>query len=340
MIRIALDAMGGDNAPGAAVEGCLMALKERDDISVILVGQSDNIEPLLANARELRERIEIVDAPDVITMHDAPVMAVRRKPNSSLVKAMDMLKTGDAQACVSAGSTGAILAAGMFRVGRIPGIDRPALASVIPSTNKPYMLLDCGANADCRPEYIVHFGVMGSIYMEKVKGYQNPRVALVNIGAESEKGNELSKATYPLLQKSGLNFTGNIEPRDIPSGAADVVVCDGFTGNVILKLVEGLASMLLGMIKTELMSSWLTKIGAALSMPAFRSVKKRLDYTEEGGAPLLGVKGAVIKAHGSSNATAIKNALFQAARMVEGNIVGRIEEQVAKLKSEAESAQD
>ena len=216
-------------------------------------------------------------------------------------------------------------------MGRIPGIERPALASVIPSTNKPYILLDCGANADCRPDYLVQFGIMGSIYMEKVKGYSNPRVALVNIGSGSEKGNELSKETYPLLEKSGLNFTGNIEPRDIPSGAADVVVADGFTGNVVLKLTEGLASMLMGMIKTELMSSTTTKIGAMLAKPAFKKVKKRMDYTEEGGAPLLGVKGAVIKAHGSSNATAIKNALFQAARMVDGKVVDIIAEQISKL---------
>ena len=331
MIRIAVDAMGGDNAPGAVVEGCIQALNERNDISVILAGQRDKIEPLLLNAGDARSRIEILDAPDVITMHEAPVMAVRRKPNSSMVKAMDAVKNGDAQACVSAGSTGALLAGGMFRVGRIPGIERPALASVIPSTNKPYILLDCGANADCRPDYLVQFGIMGSIYMEKVKGYSNPRVALVNIGSESEKGNELSKETYPLLEKSGLNFTGNIEPRDIPSGAADVVVADGFTGNVVLKLTEGLASMLMGMIKTELMSSTTTKIGAMLAKPAFKKVKKRMDYTEEGGAPLLGVKGAVIKAHGSSNATAIKNALFQAARMVDGKVVDIIAEQISKL---------
>jgi glycerol-3-phosphate acyltransferase PlsX len=334
MIRIAVDAMGGDNAPGAVVEGCIQALRERADISVILAGQSQAIEPLLAGAGDVRARIEILEAPDVITMHEAPVMAVRRKPNSSMVKALDAVKSGDAQACVSAGSTGALLAGGMFRVGRIRGIERPALASIIPSTNKPYILLDCGANADCRPEYLVQFAMMGSIYMEKVKGYSNPRVALVNIGSESEKGNELSKATYPLLEQSGLNFTGNIEPRDIPAGAADVVVADGFTGNVVLKLTEGLASMLLGMIKTELMSSTVTKVGAALSKPAFRKVKKRMDYTEEGGAPLLGVKGAVIKAHGSSNATAIKNALFQAARMIDGDIVNIIETQVGKISAQ------
>lgn len=336
MIRIAVDAMGGDNAPGAVVEGCLQALRERADISVILAGQPDKIEPLLAEAGDVRSRVEILDAPDVITMHEAPVMAVRRKPNSSMVKALDAVKTGSAEACVSAGSTGALLAGGMFRVGRIKGIERPALASVIPSTNKPYILLDCGANADCRPEYLVQFAQMGSIYMEKVKGYDKPRVALVNIGSESEKGNELSKATYPLLEQSGLNFTGNIEPRDIPAGEADVVVADGFTGNVVLKLTEGLASMLMGMIKTELMSSTTTKIGAALAKPAFRKVKKRMDYTEEGGAPLLGVKGAVIKAHGSSNANAIKNALFQAARMVDGNIVSIIETQVNQVNAKSE----
>ncbi|MGN0742269.1 MAG: phosphate acyltransferase PlsX [Candidatus Fimadaptatus sp.] len=332
-MRIAVDAMGGDNAPGAVVEGCLMALRERADIAVTLAGQRDKLEPLLKDAGDAAGRVEILDAPDVIGMDEAPVMAVRRKPNSSMVKALDEVKRGAAQACVSAGSTGALLAGGMFRVGRIKGIERPALGVVIPSTQKPYILLDSGANAECRPEYLVQFALMGSIYMEKVKGYSSPRVGLVNIGAESEKGNELSKATYPLLEASGLNFTGNIEPRDIPAGAADVVVTDGFTGNVVLKLTEGLAAMLMGMIKTELMASPVTKVGAALAKPAFRSVKKRMDYTEEGGAPLLGVKGAVIKAHGSSNATAIKNALFQAARMVEGGVAEIIEAQVGALKA-------
>lgn len=340
MICIAVDAMGGDNAPGAVVEGCLMALRERSDISVALAGPGDKLEPLLEGAGALRERIKIVEAPDMITMHEAPALAVRRKPNSSMVRALEEVKRGAAQACVSAGSTGALLAGGIFRVGRIKGIVRPALASVIPSTARPYLLLDCGANADCRPEYLAQFALMGSIYMEKVKGYAQPRVALVNIGAESEKGNELSKAAYALLSESGLNFKGNIEPRDIPAGAADVVVTDGFTGNVILKLTEGLAGMLMGMIKAELMASTVTKLGAALARPAFRNVKKRMDYTEEGGAPLLGVRGAIIKAHGSSNATAIKNALYQAARMVEGNIVDIIETQISALAgAEAQAAQ-
>ncbi len=340
MIRIAVDAMGGDNAPGAVVEGCLMALRERADIAVALAGRPEALEPLLSGAGALRERIDIIEARDVISMHEQPALAVRRKPDSSVVKAMEAVKRGEAQACVSAGSTGALLAGGIFRVGRIKGIDRPALASVIPSTARPYLLLDCGANADCRPEYLAQFALMGSIYMEKVKGYSNPRVALVNIGAESEKGNELSKAAYALLSQSGLNFTGNIEPRDIPAGAADVVVADGFTGNVVLKLTEGLASMLMGMIKAELMSSTVTKLGAALAKPAFRNVKKRMDYTEEGGAPLLGVRGAVIKAHGSSNATAIKNALYQAARMVEGDIVNIIEAQMnARFAARAGAAE-
>lgn len=333
MIRIAVDAMGGDNAPDAVVAGCLMALEKRADISVVLAGQPDRIKPLLKDAGDKMSRIEILEAQDVISMHEAPAMAVRRKPNSSMVKALDTIRNGETQACVSAGSTGALLAGGIFRVGRIKGIDRPALATVIPSTNKPYMLLDCGANADCRPEYLVHFGVMGSVYMEKIKGYKNPKVALVNIGAEKEKGNELSKEAYDLLSRSGLNFTGNIEPRYIPEGMADVVVADGFTGNVVLKLTEGLAHVLMGMLKAELISSPVTKIGALLSKPAFRSVKKRMDYTEEGGAPLLGVKGAVIKAHGSSNATAIMNAIFQAARMVDGNIVDIIAEQIRALNA-------
>lgn len=340
MIRVAVDAMGGDRAPGEIVKGCAMAVRSVPDVYVYAVGRQEDIEKILAGEEYDHDRLEIVDTREVIEMGDVPTLAIRRKKDSSLVTAMRLVKEGRADAVVSCGNTGAVLVGAQAVVGRKPGIERSPLATMLPTAGRFSLLIDCGANVDAKPEYLHTFAKLGSEYYARTMHIERPRVALVNIGAESEKGNELSKATYPLLQKSGLNFTGNIEPRDIPSGAADVVVCDGFTGNVILKLVEGLASMLLGMIKTELMSSWLTKIGAALSMPAFRSVKKRLDYTEEGGAPLLGVKGAVIKAHGSSNATAIKNALFQAARMVEGNIVGIIEEQVAKLKSEAESAQD
>ena len=339
MIRIAVDAMGGDNAPRAIVEGTLLALRDNPDMNVLLFGKTEEVEPLLSGAGEERARLELRDAREIITMDEAPVMAVRRKTGSSLVMAVDAVKSGEAQAVVSAGSTGALLAGGLFRIGRVKGIDRPAIATLIPSPQKPYILLDSGANADCRPEYLVGFAIMGSVYMQQVMGCENPRVALVNIGAESEKGNELSKAAYKLLSNSGLNFTGNIEARDIPAGAADVVVTDGFTGNVILKLIEGLSKTLFKMIKTELIASPITKLGALLAKPAFASVKGRLDSSEVGGAPLLGTKGVVIKAHGSSNARAVQNALLQARRVVEGDVAGIIERKMAELTAAGAEAE-
>ena len=331
MIKIALDAMGGDNAPQAIVQGALDALGERQDLAITLFGQKEKIEPLLSGAAGLGDRISIVDAREVITMEEAPALAIRHKSDSSIVRALESMRGGENDAVVSAGSTGALLAGGLFRVGRIKGVERPAIATVFPSPKRPYVLLDCGANADCHPEYIVNFALMGSVYMNKVMGYENPTIGLVNIGAESEKGNELAKNTYELLKNSGLNFTGNVEPRDIPAGAVDVAVTDGFTGNVILKLTEGLAKTLFGMLKTELMATPFTKIGAALAKPAFKKIKDGLDPSVVGGAPLLGCKGTIIKAHGSSNAMAIKNALYQAARVVEGDVVNIIEKRVAEL---------
>lgn len=332
-ITIAVDAMGGDNSPQAIVEGVILALREMQDVDVLLCGPEDRLRPLLKDADDVAARIRVIHAPDVIDMHEAPMLAVRKKADSSMVRAMLELKEGRAQAFVSAGSTGAVLAGGMIRVGRIRGIDRPALAPVLPGRNKPFMLIDSGANVDCQAEYLVQFGMMGSIYMEKVLGVKNPRVGLVNIGAEEEKGNQMSKKAFSLMKEQKVfEFAGNVEARDIPTGDVDVIACDGFDGNIILKYTEGLASTLTGMLKEELLGGGIKeKIGALLIKPALKRFKGRMDADEHGGAPLLGVNGAMVKAHGSSNARAIKNAVRQARSMVQGDVAGKIRDAIEKL---------
>jgi len=335
---IAVDAMGGDNAPHAIVEGCLDALREMNDIAVTLCGPEEQLRPLLKDAGNLMDRITVINAPDVISMHEAPMMAVRKKVDSSMVRAMLELKSGSAQAFVSAGSTGAVLAGGMIRIGRIRGIDRPALAPIIPGKNRPFLLIDSGANVDCQAEYLVQFGMMGSIYMEKVMGVKNPTVGLVNIGVEEEKGNQMSKKAFGLMKEQKVfNFAGNVEAREIPTGDVDVIACDGFDGNIILKYTEGLASALTGVLKEELLGGGLKeKIGALLIKPALKRFKGRLDADEHGGAPLLGVNAPMIKAHGSSEARGIKNALRQARAMIEGDVTGKIRDAVEKLMPEEE----
>ena len=309
---IALDAMGGDQAPDAIVAGAIAALKRFGDIRVILAGPQKRLEELVSGADEVRDRLEILPADEVIQMDDSPMLAVRE---------------GRAGAVVSAGNTGALLAGGMLRIGRIAGIERPALAPVIPGVNKPFLLIDAGANVDCQPRYLVQFGLMGSVYMRSVMNVERPAVGLVNIGAEAEKGNRLTKETYQLMQaQTSYYFAGNVEARDVPSGDFDVVVADGFDGNIILKYTEGLASAMMGMLKSDLNASRVTKLGAALSRPAFRKFKRSMDYNAYGGAPLLGVDGAVIKAHGSSGETAIMNALRQAREMLAGDVAGKIRE--------------
>jgi len=330
---IALDAMGGDHAPDAIVEGAIRGLRKFKDIEIILTGPQEKLQQLIAGAGDVKDRITIENATQVITMEDAPMMAVRTKKDSSLVVAMNAVREGRAGAVVSAGSTGAVLAGGMFKIGRIQGIERPALAPVLPGLKKNFMLIDCGANVDCQPKFLLQFGLMGSVYMKGVLDVNDPRVGLVNIGAEAEKGNKLVKETYELMeQQSSYNFVGNCEARDIFTGDYDVVVADGFAGNVILKHTEGLAKALFTMIKEELMSSLGTKIGAILAKPAFYKVKKRMDYNSVGGAPLLGVNGAVVKAHGSSGGEAIENAIRQARRMLEGDVVGKITEGLKVLE--------
>lgn len=332
---IALDAMGGDNAPNAIVAGAIAALRCFSDIRILLAGPAARLEALLTGAGDVRERIELLPADEVIEMEESPMLAVRRKVNSSLVQAMLAVREKRAGAVVSAGNTGAILAGGMLRIGRIPGIERPALAPVIPGAKKPFLLIDAGANVDCQPKYLVQFGLMGSVYMKSVLGVPDPAVGLVNIGAEAEKGNKLTKETYQLMQaQTSYRFAGNAEARDIPTGDFDVVVADGFDGNIILKYTEGIVGAMMGMLKANLMASRVSKIGAALSRPAFRKFKRSMDYNAYGGAPLLGVEGAVIKAHGASGETAIMNALRQAREMLAGDVAGKIRAGLAGLSDE------
>ena len=334
---IALDAMGGDQAPDAIVAGGVAALRRYPDVRILLAGPEARLNGLLETAGDVRERIEILPADDVIGMDESPMLAVRRKVNSSLVQAMLAVREKRAGAVVSAGNTGAILAGGMLRIGRIPGIERPALAPIIPGVKKPFMLIDAGANVDCQPKYLVQFGLMGSVYMKSVMGVESPAVGLVNIGAEAEKGNKLTKETFQLMQaQTSYRFVGNAEARDIPTAGFDVVVADGFDGNIILKYTEGLAKAMMDMLKANLMASKVTKLGAALSRPAFRKFKRSMDYNAYGGAPLLGVEGAVIKAHGSSGETAIMNAVRQAREMLAGDVAGKIQAGLSGLTDENE----
>ncbi len=319
-MRICVDAMGGDNAPQAPVEGVIEALRRFPELTVALGGVLGEVEPLLKDCDDVRERITLVDAPEVITNHEHPVMGVRTKKNSATVIGMLQVKSGECDGFVSAGSTGATLAGGMFRLGRIPGIQRPALAPILPNGKRGALLIDCGANVDCKPDYLVQFGLMGSAYMQGVMGIENPRVGLINIGAEAEKGNALVKETYPLMEKAPYNFVGNVEARDLLADTADVLVCDGFNGNLVLKFMEGVASTLMGIIKGELTADARSKIGALIAKPAFRRVKKAMDYSEVGGAPLLGVQGAVVKGHGSSNGHAFACAVAQCVKMIEGRV--------------------
>ena len=329
-MKIYVDAMGGDNAPLAIVEGTLEALRKDSGLEIVLGGPLDQVEPLLAGAEDVRSRITLDDAPEVITNHESPVMGVRKKVNSATVRGMLALREGKCDGFVSAGSTGAVLAGGMFRLGRIPGIERPALAPLLPNGKGYFLLIDCGANVDCKPEYLVQFGMMGSAYMRGVMGMENPRVGLINIGAEAEKGNALVKATYPLMENAPYHFVGNVEARDITGDQADVLVADGFSGNLVLKFMEGVAGTLMGIIKGEMMADTRGKLAGLMGKPAFRRVKKRMDYTEVGGAPLLGVQGAVVKAHGSSNAHAFASAIGQCQKMIRGRVVETIAQGVER----------
>ena len=326
---IAVDAMGGDNAPTEIVKGCVDAVNTRSDIKVMLVGIADKIEAELAQHSYPAEQIEIVPASEVIETAEPPVMAIRKKKDSSIVVALNLVKAGQADAFVSAGSSGAILVGGQVIVGKIKGIERAPLAPLIPTKTGVSLLIDCGANVDARASHLVQFARMGSIYMEHVVGIANPKVAIVNIGAEEEKGNALVKETYPLLKEcEDINFIGSIEAREIPAGQADVIVCEAFTGNVILKLYEGLSSTLIGVIKQGLMSTLQSKIGAALAMPALKKTLKAFDATQYGGAPLLGLKGLVVKTHGSAKAIEVKNSIIQCVAFKDQDINGKIQQNI------------
>lgn len=327
MIKIVVDAMGGDNAPKAPIQGAIDAINNEENISIILVGRTDDIKKELANYKYNEEKIEIVHADDVIGFDEPPVMAIRKKKNSSIVVGMNLVKHKEADAFVSAGSTGAILVGGQFVVGRIKGVERAPLAPLIPTEKGAALLIDCGANVDARASHLVQFAKIGSIYMKYVVGIDNPKVAIVNIGAEEEKGNMLVKETYPLLKEcNDINFIGSIEARDIPKGQADVIVCEAFVGNVILKLYEGLSSTLLHKMKESLMSSLRSKVGALLIKPALKSTLKQFDAADQGGAPLLGLNGLVVKAHGSSSNIEITQAIKQCIQFNEEKINEKIKE--------------
>lgn len=336
--RVVLDAMGGDHAPAEMVKGAIDAVNMRDDIVVILTGQKDVIEDELKKYTYPAERIEIVNAEEVIETAEPPVMAIRKKKNSSIVVGMNMIKNKEADAFVSAGSSGAILVGGQVIVGRIKGVERPPLAPLIPTESGVSLLIDCGANVDARASHLVQFAKMGSIYMENVVGIKNPRVAIVNIGAEDDKGNALVKETFPLLKEcKDINFIGSIEAREIPHGGADVIVCEAFVGNVILKLYEGVSSTLVSQIKAGLMSTLKSKIGAALAMPALKKTLKGFDASKYGGAPLLGLNGLVVKTHGNSKANEVTNSIIQCVTFKQQDINGKIKEKITVLKEESEA---
>ena len=330
MIKIAVDAMGGDLAPVEMVAGAVEAVNAKPGIQVLLVGQEAVVNKELSKYTYNKEQIQVVNATEVIATEEPPVNAIRKKKDSSIVVGMNLVKNKEADAFVSAGSSGAILVGGQVIVGRIKGVERPPLAPLIPTEKGVSLLIDCGANVDARPSHLVQFAQMGSIYMEHVVGIKNPRVAIVNIGAEEEKGNALVKETYPLLKEmEGINFIGNIEARDIPNGDADVIVCDAFVGNVILKLYEGVASVLIDKIKGSMMNSIKTKIGALLIKKDLKKTLKGFSLEEHGGAPLLGLNGLLVKTHGSSKAIEIKNSILQCITFNELDINNKFKEKLS-----------
>ena len=334
-IKVAVDAMGGDNAPAEIVKGAIDAVLASKKLKVYLVGRKDAVEAELSKYSFPAEQVEVVHAEEVIEMAEPPVMAIRRKKESSIVVAMNMVKHGECDAYVSAGSTGANLVGGQLIVGRIRGVERPPLAPLLPTAKGTSLLVDCGANVDARPSHLVQFAKMGSIYMEHVMGVTNPKVAIVNIGSEEEKGNALVKETYPLLKEcTDINFIGSIEARDIPAGYADVIVCEAFVGNVILKLYEGVGATLIKEVKRGMMSSLRSKIGALLVKPALKQTLKRFDTEEHGGAPMLGLNGLVVKSHGSSKAVEIKNSILQCITFTEQDINGKIRENISVAKEQ------
>lgn len=320
-MKLAIDAMGGDHAPEEIVKGTMIALKHYKDLEVTLIGDETKIRQYITED----ERITIIHTTEIIEATDEPVRAVRRKKTASMVLMAKEVSEGRADACISAGNTGALMTAGLFIVGRIEGIERPALAPTLPTLDKKgFLMLDVGANVDAKPEHLLQYAIMGSIYSEKVRGVANPRVGLLNVGTEDKKGNDLTKHAFELIKATNLNFVGNVEARDLLDGVADVVVTDGFTGNVALKTIEGTALSMFKMLKTAFTSNLKSKIAAGLLMPELKVLKKTLDYSEYGGAGLFGLKAPVIKAHGSSDANGLFSAVRQTYEMVEKDVAGTI----------------
>jgi len=329
-MRIAIDVMGGDNAPRAIIDGSILALKEYG-AELYLVGLKNEIVKYLSEEEKNNPKVNIVEASEIINVNEAPVNAIKHKKDSSLVVGLKLVKDGNCDAFISAGSTGAFLAGSLLKVGRIKGIDRPALSPLLPTLEGNCMIIDAGANVDCKPRNLQQFAVIGSIYMEKIMKINNPRVGLLNIGAEASKGNELIKESFELVKNTGVNFIGNVEARDIISGVCDVCVCDGFAGNVLLKTTEGVAMTLFKLLKNEFTKSAKTKLGAVLLKDNLKNIKKQFDYTEVGGAPFLGINGIMIKAHGSSDAKAVKNAIRQAKLLYDNNCLDTIMNEISKL---------
>lgn len=330
-MKLAIDAMGGDHAPKEIVLGAMEAISEFEELSITLVGDEAQIKPHLSNPKN----ISMIHTEEVITGEDEPVRAVRRKKNASLVLMAQEVKEGRADACISAGNTGALMSAGLFVVGRIPGISRPALSPTLPTVNgEGFLFLDVGANVDAKASHLLQYGIMGSIYAEKVRGITKPRVALLNVGTEDGKGNDLTKSAFELLENAPINFVGNVEARDLFDHAADVVVTDGFSGNVALKTIEGTAQTVFKLLKEALTSSMKTKLAAGLVKNDLRSLKNRLDYSEYGGAGLFGLAAPVIKAHGSSNARAIHSAIRQAKHMVDYDVTETIRQTIESARDE------
>lgn len=335
-MRIVIDGMGGDNAPQSNVEGAVNAIKEYG-INMVITGDKGILEKEFSKYDFDKEKLEIIHTTEIIENEDKPVKAIRSKKDSSMVVALRLVKEGYADAVISAGNTGALLAGGLFVVGRIKGIDRPCLCPAIPNAKKGMTLIaDGGANADCKPRNLVEFAAMSNIYAKKVLGLSNPRVALANVGIEEGKGNDLVKKAYEELKSIDLNFIGNVEARDVINDYTDIIVCDGFTGNILLKSAEGVAISVMGLLKETFLSSTKGKLGAMLLKDDLRKLKSFMDYAEYGGAPLLGVNGGVIKAHGSSDSRAIKNAINQGIKFAKGNVLQDIKDFVVVNKESEE----